>query len=167
MKKTKYLLIVFLLVVVGGALGIAFCYKQATASRINLPLYGFSIDALDDSVDRFPTQALMMFLAPFNGFASSVNVMIQPYQGTMDEYIAQSKQQFEEMKWEVVSQSVKGQTEWRVEYQGELQGQSLRWYARAILKDGKVYLATATAAQSEWEEVSEVLLANVESFKVH
>lgn len=167
MKKTKYLLIAFLFVVIGSALGIATYLQQSCASRVSLPQYGFSIDPLDDTVDRFPAQALMMFLAPYNGFASSVNVMIQPYIGKMDEYVTQSKQQFDEMKWQVVSDQLVSPTEWRVEYQGELQGQSLRWYARAVMKDGKVYVATATAAQSQWDDVSEVLKQKVDSLRVH
>lgn len=166
MKKVKYLLVVFLIVLIGGALGIAAYLQQQGSSRIHLPLYGFSIDSLDDTVDLYPAQALMMFLAPYNGFASSVNVMIQPYLGTMEEYIALSKQQFQEMEWEVVSESRRGETEWLVEYQGKLQEQSLRWYARAILKDRKVYLATATAAQSQWEEFADTLKKNVDSFRV-
>jgi len=41
-----------------------------------------------------PQQALMMFLPVTDGFAANVNVQIQPYAGTIEDYTALSLQQF-------------------------------------------------------------------------
>ncbi len=50
-----------------------------------------------------------------------------------------------------------------MEYTGDMSGRTLQWYARAELKDGKAYLATATATQEQWPSVSAKLRACADS----
>ncbi len=140
---------------------------QAKAATIDLPLYGFQIDALDAAPDASaPATALEMFLTPTEGFAPNINVQIQPYTGTIKEYATLSKGQFDELKWKVISEKEIGDNEWNLEYTGTMQAGDLHFYARAISKNGKVYLATATAKESQWPTLGETLRQHIDSFKI-
>jgi len=140
---------------------------QAKAATIDLPLYGFQIDALEAAPDASaPATALEMFLPPTESFAPNINVQIQPYTGTIKEYATLSKGQFDELKWKVISEKEIGDNEWSVEYTGTMQAGDLHFYARAISQNGKVYLATATAKESQWPTVSDTLRQHIDSFKV-
>lgn len=137
------------------------------AATVDLPQYGFSIEALDAAPSRAAaTTALMTFLPPSEGFAPNINVNIQPYSGDIASYAAMSKGQFETMKCTVVSEKQVGGNEWVVEYTGSMQGSGLHFYARAISKSGKVYLVTGTAKETQWSAVSELLRKHVDSFQV-
>ena len=76
------------------------------------------------------------------------------------------EEEFEEMKWKVVSEKQISDDEWSVEYTGSLGDKDLHFYARAISKNGKVYLATAVAKETQWATVSDTLLQHIQSFKV-
>ena len=142
-------------------------FSQTKAATIDLPLYGFQIDALDAAPNpAAPTTALVLSLPATEGFAPNINVQVQPYTGTIKEYAELSKRQFEQLKWKVISEKEIGDNEWSVEYTGTLQAGDLHFYARAISKDGKVYLASATAKETQWEVVGDTLRQHIESFKV-
>ena len=97
-------------------------FLPARAATIDLPLYGFQIDALDATPSTStPTTVLEMFLPVTESFAPNINVQIQPYTGTIKDYVTLSKSQFEQMKWKVVSDTQTGDNEWNVEYTGSYQ----------------------------------------------
>src|SRR5258708_12386612 len=76
---------------------------QAKAATIDLPLYGFQIDALDAAPDASaPATALEMFLTPTQGFAPNINVQTQPYTGPIKEDATLSKSRFAESKWKQI-----------------------------------------------------------------
>lgn len=135
------------------------------ASLVDLPQYGFQIEALDAKSGDSAVSALMMFLPPSDGFAPNINIQIQPYAGTIKEYVALSKGQFEQMKWKLISEKENGANAWVAEYAGTMQDKDLHFYARALLKEGKIYLATATAKESQWATVGPTLRERVNSFK--
>jgi len=138
---------------------------QAMANAIEFPQYGFQIDALDAPASEQPASALIMFLPPSDGFSPNINIQIQPYTGTIKEYADLSKGQFSKMNWKVLSESQPAENEWVVEYEGTTTGRDLHFLARAVAKEGKVYLVTATAAKSQWESVQETLKKHVQSFQ--
>lgn len=139
----------------------------AHASVIELPEYGFSIKPLDGVPPKdVPTTPLITFLPSKDGFSANINVAIQPYGESMTEYIALSKKQFAELKLEVLSEKTVGENEWVVEYKGPIRGEALHFFARAIAREGKVYLVTATAQESRWEELGDQLREHVHSFQL-
>ena len=139
---------------------------QAKAATIDLPLYGFQIDTLDATPNASATTtALVLCLPASEGFGPNINIQIQPYTGTIKEYATLSKGQFEELKWKIISEKEIGDNEWSVEYTGTGQSGELHFYARAISKNGKVYLATATAKESQWPTISDTLREHVDSLK--
>ncbi|MBV8214599.1 MAG: hypothetical protein JOZ08_15410 [Verrucomicrobia bacterium] len=141
--------------------------SQSGAATIDLPLYGFQIDALDAAPDASdPTTVIQTFLPATDGFAPNINVQIQPYTGTMKDYATVSKSQFEQMKWKVISDEQSGDNEWNIEYSGTFEGADLHFYARAVYTNGKVYLITATAKESQWTTVNGTLRKHVASFKI-
>ena len=133
---------------------------------IDLPGYGFEIEALDAQVGDATATALMMFLPMTEGFGPNINVNIQPYKGTMAEYAKLSRGQFEGMKWKVVSERLTPEGEWRIEYSGSMNGEDLHFYARALPKNDHVYLVTATAKESQWAAVGAKLRRHVDSLKL-
>jgi hypothetical protein len=142
-------------------------FSPARAATIDLPLYGFQIDALDATPSTSaPTTVLEMFLPATESFAPNINVQIQPYSGTIKDYVTLSKSQFEQMKWKIVSEQQTGDSEWDVEYTGSYQGNDLHFYARAMSTNGKIYIATATAKESQWPTISDALRKHVDSFKI-
>jgi hypothetical protein len=137
------------------------------AATIELPLYGFEMDALDAAPDpSSPTTVVQTFLPATDGFAPNINVQIQPYTGTMKDYAATTKSQFEQMKWTVTSDQQPNDNEWIVEYTGSFHDNDLHFYARAVSANGKVYLITATAKDSQWATVGDTLRKHVESLKI-
>jgi len=141
--------------------------SRSGAATIDLPLYGFQIDALDAAPDASgPTTVIQTFLPATDGFAPNINVQIQPYTGTIKDYAATSKSQFEQMKWKVVSDQQPNDNEWNVEYTGSFHGSDLHFCARAVSANGRVYLITATAKDSQWATVGDTLRKHLESFKL-
>jgi hypothetical protein len=134
-------------------------------NRLYFAASGFSIAPLEVSPGEKTGQALMMFLPANNNFAGNVNVQIQPYSGTIEEYTALTLKQFKDAGVKVISQKKAGTSGVVVEYSGELQGRTLHWYARAEKAVGHVYLATATAAEQEWPKQGSQLKACVDSLR--
>jgi hypothetical protein len=131
----------------------------AASERLTLPGTGFSVVPLEGC------RALIMSLAPSGGFAPNVNVQVQPYSGTRDQYAALSKSQLANLGLALVREQKNGASGWTAEYTGNMAGRDLHWYARAELKGGNVYLATATAAKEQWSSVSPKLKACVDSLR--
>ena len=139
---------------------------QRTSSTIDLPKYGFTIEALDSlPSSTVSTAALMTMLPVSDGFAPNVNVNIQPYSESIASYVVMSKDEIKKMDAVIIREKKNGQTEWICEYTGLMQGNDLHFYQRAILSRGKVYLVTATSTQSQWSSVSEALRKCVDSLK--
>lgn len=142
------------------------CLQHAEANAVEFPLYGFEIDPLDSTPGAEGSAVLVMSLPGVRGFASNVNVNIQPYKGTMKEYVALSKRQFEQAKCKVITDEQKEDGEWRIEYTATMGGNNLHFYSRALLKGERVYLVTATAEESQWAGVQAKLRKNVDSLKL-
>jgi len=136
-----------------------------STNRLLFPVTGFSIQPLETAVGKVPQLALFMALPVSDGFAANVNVQIQPYSGTLDEYIALSEEQFKAAGWKVIQRSKQGQSAVVFEYTGDMQGRALHWYARAEHGAGRVYLVTATATQTQWKREAVALKVCVDSFR--
>ena len=136
-----------------------------STNRLLFPAGGFSIKPLETPLGKLPQQALFMALPPSDGFAANVNIQLQPYSGTLDEYIALSEQQFKAAGFKLVQRNKQGQSGVLFEYTGEMQGRALHWYARAEQATGRVYLVTATAAETQWKRDALSLKACVDSFR--
>jgi hypothetical protein len=106
-----------------------------------------------------------MSLPSAGGYAPNVDVEIQPYAGTMEDYVALSLTQFKSAKMKVLHQKTYGKSVAVFEYTGEARSQPLHWYAKAEKCAGRVYLVTAAAMQGQWSSVAAPLKACVDSFR--
>lgn len=135
------------------------------AATAELPKYGFQIDPLNTAPQGESTTALMTFLPVTEGFAPNINVIIQSFAGTIEEYNKITMDQFKSMNLKVISESNPSPKETVFEYAGKMNGQDLHFYARAISKGSKIYLVTATAKQTQWPSVGKTLRKHVDSFR--
>jgi hypothetical protein len=140
------------------------CQGQAT-NRLHFPMSGFSIAALEAPLSLTPQQAVVMFLSATNGFAANVNVQIQPYGETLDDYLTLSVQQCKNAGFKLLQQNATEKTAVVFEYAGEMDGRRLHWYARAQKSAGRVYLVTATALDDQWDRLAPQLKACVDSLR--
>ncbi len=132
------------------------CLGGAISDRLSFAS-GFSIKPLEGC------QMLLMGVPGSDNFAPNVNVKVQPYPGKMADYISFSRQQFQEMGFGIVSETKPSASVWLVEYKGSMSEQNLHWYAKAIMKNDKVYLATATALEKQWPSYKSKLKSCVDS----
>lgn len=136
-----------------------------STNRLSFPLAGFTIAPLDTSPGESTQQSLMMFLPATDGFAANVNVQIQTYSGTIDDYVALTLKQFKGMGIKLLEQKGPAKSVVVFEYTGEIQGRTLHWYVRAEKSGSKVYLVTATATPSQWNSEAARLKSCVDSFR--
>jgi 3-deoxy-D-arabino-heptulosonate 7-phosphate (DAHP) synthase len=147
-------------------LGIAIvvsAYAAGAANVIRFPEYGFSINSLSGHSEDSMQQVLSMSLPAVDGFAANVNVQLQPYSGTIDEYTKLSADQFNQAGMKMIRKKPLSPSESLFEFTGAIQGKALHWYSRAKLSKGKIYLATATGAEAQWASQSAALQACVDS----
>jgi hypothetical protein len=163
MKLLRTILLVSLLPIVGSA--------QSDSDLLRFESQGFSIDAKGFRVKRsdFGTAAdqsptVVLFLTPTGGFAPNVNVLIQDFPSSINDYVTLTKKEFDSAGIKILSENVVSPNEWMVEYEGILSGRSLHWYARAVKNGDKVYLTTATATPEQWNQLSSKLKQCVDSF---
>jgi len=158
MKKLPSLAFVILLCILLGAAG--------EGDRLFFPQNNFSIAPLEAKFAGETYQVLVMFLPSSGGFAPNVNVQVQPFPGTIKEYVDLSRRQFQAVGITVLSEQIT-QTSAIWEYSGSLEDRKLHWYARAERAgEGKVYLITATAAEPQWNTHAAKLKTCVDSFRL-
>jgi hypothetical protein len=135
-----------------------------TTNRLHFAASGFSIAPLEAPKGQLTQQVLLMFLPTSGDFTPNVNVQIQPYEGSLDDYIKLSLKQFESANLKIVQQGRTTDSGAVFEYHGEIQNRRLHWYAKAQKSQGRVYLVTATALEENWVEVAPNLKNCVDSF---
>ena len=138
--------------------------KAETTNRLHFATSGFSIAPLEAPKGQLTQQVLMMFLPTGGDFTPNVNVQVQPYEGSLDDYIKLSLKQFESANLKIVQQGRTTDSGAVFEYRGEIQNRRLHWYAKAQKSQGRVYLVTATALEENWAEVAPNLKNCVDSF---
>jgi hypothetical protein len=124
---------------------------------------GFEIDSLEIGETDAPMVQVLSLMLPASGrFAPNVNVQIQQFEGTLDEYAALSRKQFDQANAKVLFYEKRGDMLFG-EYSAALGGQSLHFYAKTLQSGGRIYLATATATEAQWPQVGAKLKACVDS----
>lgn len=157
--KTKSIAILFLM-----TLALSLPAVDST-NRLYFPVTGFSIAPLETPPGEHTCQALMMFLPATGNFAGNVNVQVQPYRGTFEEYTTLTLNQFKDAGVKLIAQKKAGNSGVVMEYTGVMQGRALHWYARAEKAGDHVYLATATATEQDWARQGPQLKTCVDSLR--
>jgi hypothetical protein len=157
---TKKLFFVILVVAL-----IALDSTADSTNRLHFPVAGFTIEPLEAPPGESPQEVLLMLLPPTEGFAANVNVQIQPYAGTVEDYVALSLQQFKSAGLTVLEQKISAKSVAVFEYTGKIQGALRHCYARAEKSGGNVYLATGTATPAQWDKEADRIKSCVDSFR--
>ena len=142
--KTRLIVTLFLL-----TLALSLSAQDAT-NRLRFPATGFSIAPLEASPGDEARKALMMFLPASENFAANVNVLIQPYSGTIEEYTKVTLDAYKANGMKVLQQKEISRSVVVFEVTGEMDGRTLHWYSRAEKVAGRIYLATGTAREEDW-----------------
>jgi hypothetical protein len=135
---------------------------ESEGFTINSEGFGVKRSDIGSVAGQSPTAVL--FLQPTGGFAPNVNVLIQDFPNSINDYVSLTKKEFDSAGIKVLNERMASANEWVVEYAGTLSGRSLHWYARAVKNGDKVYLTTATATPEQWTQVSSKLIQCVDSF---
>lgn len=110
-------------------------------------------------------QVFQYFLPAADGFAANVNLQIQPYEGSLEDYEALSVQQFEQLDFEMLDLA-RGENELIFEYTGSMQGTEFHWFSRVLKEGNYFYVVTATALAERWDTEREALVESVDSFRL-
>ena len=110
-------------------------------------------------------QVFHYFLPAYSGFAGNVNLLIQPFSGSLNDYNKLTQQQFKSIGFEVIRTEIL-ESEIIYEYKGMSSGHALYWFSRAIKQGDKIYLVTATALQERWKIEKAILIKSTMSFKL-
>ena len=137
----------------------------ALAGSIQFEQAGFSIDALDMKTKSPFAQPITMALPAKGGFAANVNVQIQEYPGSLQEYYELSSGQLEQLGLRVIEEAITP-SYLVMEYEGVMQGRLLHFYAKAIKRGKSVYLATATDSADNWPNTGSELKSVVDSLEL-
>ncbi len=136
-----------------------------TCSRLFFNQSGFSITALEERNPGSAYTVLVMFLPVSDKFAPNVNVTVQPYRGSIQDYVRLTRSQFKSGKFKVLEEKIyPDEAVW--EYAGRMGELALHWYARAVSRNNQVYLVTATAAEIQWPGLSARMKRCVDSFRI-
>jgi hypothetical protein len=144
---------------------VAVCYAQSDVEPLRFSAEGFSIKALPSGESNASGQRAVcaFFLPPSAGFAPNINILIQP-PVPIEDFAKLSKQQFDMFGFKVIKDAMVPPNEWNVEYEGNTQGRSCHFFARAVRTDKKVFLITATTTADQWDKTSPQLIECVKSF---
>jgi hypothetical protein len=156
--RTSFVVVTLLLVAV-----------QAQADSAKQPLkfaeHGFSIEPPSGHDPGQVQQVVSLALPASAGFSPNVNVQVQPFKGSMEDYLRISNEQFKAAGIKVVQEKHDAKTA-VLEYTGRMQGHNLHWYARGALAHNGLILATATADESQWASVAATLRQSVDSLRL-
>jgi hypothetical protein len=100
-----------------------------------------------------------------DGFGANVNIQVQEYDGTLEGYDKISRDQFKQAGLRVITANINGDT-LTIEYVGKMSSYELHWYARAIKRGQRIYLATATSLETRWASQGSTLMKSVNSFNL-
>ncbi len=137
-------------------------------SRAEAPLtfakQGFSISPIEQEPASGNQQLVILFMPTLGKFTPNVNVQAQAFEGSLEDYMKISREQFKTMGLTMISETP-SKTGVVFEYAGTQQGMALHSYARVVQGKKKIFLITSIASEESWKTVSAALKKCVDSFK--
>lgn len=161
LMKTKATFAVVTLAVISA-------FSSLAAAEAELPYYGWRLKDLEPLIKKAPSQAVVIMVGEPVKFHANINIMIQPFPGTMKDYMDLSRGEFQklfEKKWKVLWEKQNGENEWICESTGTKGGEAYQFYSRAVKDEARIFLITATALQTQWGSLGEKMRRQVDSFK--
>jgi hypothetical protein len=109
---------------------------------------------------------LAFYSQSVNKFARNINVMIQSFDGTMEEYYEKSRDQIKTVKFQIIKTSFEKNKAF-FEYTGTVADKQLHFYQMYVKNGNKFYVVTATALDIDWDNQKSELINSVNSFKLN
>lgn len=138
---------------------------------INSKCYGESIHTNDIFSIKPPKlnqsddgMVLAFYLPSVNKFARNISVIIQTFDGTMDEYYELSIDQVKKAKFKIIKSSFE-KNQALFEYTGKIENNQLHFFQKFFKSGNKFYVVTATSLDIDWENKKTELINSVNSFK--
>ncbi|MCB2205309.1 hypothetical protein KQI65_11210 [bacterium] len=167
MKPFRPFLAVFLTIfTLHGAAAFAQQSGDGTAQEkplLILPAHGIQMEPLDAAPGDKATTVFLTALPLRNGFASNVNVRVETWEGNLEDYIEYSRDGFDQLGMTEIDAIPRGEDEYLIEYRGSMSGQSIRAYARIVLRGTHIYLITGLTPSQEWKQDGAAIRDCVES----
>jgi hypothetical protein len=160
----------------GGLLliGTFLAAQEAVPRRPNYtdPTYGFSLTAPAFPKDGPGQPAIPVLISgpTVDGFASNVNVNIQQIATTRQGYLDLSLGQMRQVGFKINSNrevTVSGKDAIRLDYEGKLGGNDLRFLALAVIEKDRVILVTCTALKASFKAIEPEFTACLDSFRLN
>lgn len=132
---------------------------------LTFPTTGYQIKVRDPGpAGEHQFVAFTLFMSPQDNFASNINVMHQPFPGTLREYQQVSEEELKKMSYTILRSEIK-EDAYVCEALGKPQGVNfeVHMYFKAISVGGNVVLATASIPASRWEADRLHLIPQAES----
>ncbi|MGH7150908.1 MAG: DcrB-related protein [Planctomycetota bacterium] len=143
-----------------------------TSTRYLDAANGYSIEP--PAFPKVPTgvscQTVIFFAPQEEGFAPNVNVQVQPWTKSLEEFLALSRSQFKEYDLTLLSEEkrkVSGREAVAFDYEGDMQGRPLRWMALAVADAGRVILVTGTVPKGSFETHEKALRSCLASLQLN
>ena len=159
----RYLLVGALLLI--GRQTLADATVHGKAAALVFTEHGFSIEPPAGHDYTQVQQVVALALPTVGGFSPNVNVQVQPFKGTMEEYLTLTRGQFKANGVKMIVEKHDARSA-ALEFSGPFGGQDLHWYSRAFLAKNGVILATATASEAQWPRLGATLRQSVDSLRL-
>lgn len=140
---------------------------------INSQCYGESIHtneifSIKPPKLRESDQGVVLYFYSQNGgkLVPNVNVLIQTFDGTMEDNIEKSRDQIKAMKLKTIKMSIETNQAF-IEYNGNIENNQMHFYQKCVKNGNKFYIITATSLETDWESKKYELINSVNSFKLN
>jgi hypothetical protein len=144
----------------------------AAASEMKDAQYGYSVSPPEFPASEAAAFPRLTVFAPPDAdtkFSANMGLMVQETATTRDQFIAQSRAQFEQAGAKVRSTSnrtVSGRPAVVIDYEGNLTGRPLRFLALAVILPERVLLLTYTAPAATYGQHEKEFKRSLETFKL-
>ena len=144
---------------------------KAKRSTYSDAVYGFSFEAprFPGAARAKPAMAVTVSGPAEGGFASNVNVVIQPRVPSRKAFRDQSLAQFKQLGLTLNSEqelTVSGRDALRLDYSGAIAGRELHFLALAVIDRDRTLLVTCTATPDAFKDAEPEFRACLDSFKL-
>lgn len=118
-------------------------------------------------IGRSDEGIVLLFYSPNGGkLVPNVNVLIQTFDGTMEDNVLKSRDQIKALKLKTIKMSIETNHAF-IEYSGNLENNQLHFYQKCVKNGNKFYIITATSLESDWDSKKSELINSVNSFKLN
>jgi len=118
-------------------------------------------------IGRSDEGIVLYFYSPNGGkLVPNVNVLIQTFDGTMEDNVLNSRDQIKALKLKTIKMSIETNQAF-IEYSGNLENNKMHFYQKCVKNGTKFYIITATSPEADWDSKKSELINSVNSFKLN